>query len=127
MDATGSSKAMIWTGRVISALVVAAMTMSASMKLLTPDKMAEGMEHLGWPMAMATTLGVLELTSTILYALPWTAMLGAILLTGYMGGTIATHVRIGDPVYTQVIIGVLVWGGLFFRDARIRALIPIRK
>ena len=123
----GSSKAMIWTGRVISTLCVLMMGMSATMKFIKPDGMAQGMEHLGWPMALATNLGIVELTCTILYVIPQTAVLGAILLTGYLGGATATHARIGDPFFAPIILGMAIWGGLFFRDARIRALIPIRK
>lgn len=76
---------------------------------------------------MAPVLGVTELLCAVLYAIPQTSVLGAILLTGYMGGAIATHARIGEGFIPQIIIGVLVWLGLFLRDARLRALIPIRR
>jgi hypothetical protein len=76
---------------------------------------------------LALALGIVELTATLLYSIPRTSVLGAILLTGYLGGAIATHVRIEEPIYAQAGIGVLVWLGLFLRDARIRELIPLRK
>lgn len=98
---------------------------SASMKFLRPPGLAKGFEHLGWPVNLALGLGILELACTAIYAIPRTAILGAILLTGYLGGAIATHVRVGDPYFTQIILGVLVWAGLYLRDARLRALIPL--
>jgi hypothetical protein len=85
---------------------------------------------LGWPTSSVTTLAVLLSVATALYAFPQTSVLGAILLTGYLGGGVATHVRIGSPLFSHVLFGVylglFVWGGLYLRDARIRALIPIR-
>lgn len=78
-------------------------------------------------MSLALALGILEIVCTVTYAVPRTAMLGAILLTGYLGGATATHVRIGDSFISPVILGVLVWGGLFLRDPRLRALIPLRR
>ena len=124
-----TSKKMIWAGRVMSALPVLMLLMSGYMKLAKPPEMTQGMEHLGWPMSLAVVLAVLELGSTLIYVIPQTAVLGAILLTGYLGGAVATHLRIGEASHTALIVGlgVLVWGGLFLRDARVRALIPIRK
>src|SRR4051794_485126 len=118
---------MYWTGWVISGLVAAAMAMSGAMKFTNSPQLVEGFEHLGWPTKLAVALGILELTCTLLYSIPQTSVLGAILLTGYLGGAIATHVRLGEPVYVHVAIGVLVWLGLFLRDARIRQLIPLRR
>jgi len=119
--------AMHSTGWVISGLVIAAMAMSGVMKFSNSPQLVEGFTHLGWPTKLALALGIVELTATLLYAIPQTSVLGAILLTGYLGGAIATHVRIEEPIYAQATIGVLVWLGLFLRDARIRALIPFRK
>jgi len=118
---------MFWAGCIVSALPVLALLLSASMKFVQPKEMSEQFEHLGWPMHLAITLGILELGSALIYAIPQTAVLGAILLTGYLGGAIATHVRIDEPVYLHVGLGVLVWLGIFLRDARLRALLPIRK
>ena len=122
-----ASKKMLWAGYVVSALPVLGLTMSGVMKLMPPnEEIIKGFDHLGWPLKYAFGLGILELICTALYAIPRTAVLGAILLTGYMGGAIATHVRIGEQIVPQVILGVLVWLGLYLRDTRLRALIPLR-
>ena len=86
----------------------------------------EGMTHLGYSVPAAPIIGVLALVSATLYLIPRTAILGAILLTGYLGGAVASHLRVGDPTYFAVIFGVLVWGGLYLRDERLRELIPLR-
>lgn len=117
---------MVWTGRVISTLPVLMLLMSAMFKFAQPDGMAKGLEHIGWKEDQMFTLGIIEVACTLLYVIPQTSVLGAILLTGYLGGATATHVRVGDAWYTTVILGVLVWLGLFLRDARLRALIPLR-
>jgi len=124
-----NSKAMIWVGRVVSALPVAGLLVSGVMKIVQPPDAVKGFEHLGWPLSVAVGLAVAELGSTIVYAVPQTAVLGAILLTGYLGGAVATHVRIGEyaEMAPPIIIGVLVWLGLYLRDARLRALVPWRK
>jgi hypothetical protein len=121
------SKKALWTGRVMSALPVLALLLSGCLKFSTSPQMTEGFAHLGWPMNLASTLGVIELGCTVLYLIPLTSILGAILLTGYLGGAIATCVRIGDPWYMQLVLGVLIWGGLYLRDSRLRALIPLRR
>ena len=126
---TIATRVMLWTGRVISALPVLALLMSAYMKFAQSPDVAKGFEHLGWPMKLAIGLGIVELSCTVLYVIPPTSVLGAILLTGYLGGAVATHVRVGDPisnVVTPIVIGVLVWLGLFLRDARLRVLLPLR-
>lgn len=122
-----TSKAMIWTGRVLSALPVFGLVMSAAMKFMQPPPVVEGFTKFGYPMSLAAPIGVVEAICTILYVIPQTAVLGAILLTGYLGGAISTHVRISDDFTAPLIMGVLLWLGLFLRDARLRALIPIRK
>jgi hypothetical protein len=122
-----TSTAMLWTGRVISVLPVLALLMSAYMKFAQPPGVAKGFEDLGWPLKLAVTLGILELVCTALYAIPQSTVLGAILLTGYLGGATATHVRIGDNFAAPIILGVLVWLGLFLRDARLRVLLPLRR
>jgi hypothetical protein len=100
--------------------------MSAAMKFAMPADAVEGFEHLGWPRELAIALGIIELTCTVLYLIPQTAVLGAILLTGYLGGAIATHVRIEEGFVPPLILGVLVWLGLYLRDRRLRALVPLR-
>lgn len=117
---------MFWTGWVISILPCLLLIMSAAMKFIQPTGFDEGLKHMGWDARLMTYLGVVELTCTLLYLIPRTSVLGAILLTAYMGGAIATHVRVGDWVFVQILLGVMIWGGLYLRDVRIRRLIPIR-
>jgi hypothetical protein len=124
---TPVSKKAMWTGYAMSALPVLALVMSAVMKFLKPAPVVQGFAHLGYLEASAFNLGVVELACTLLYLVPQTSFLGAILLTGYLGGATASTFRVGDQWVATVILGVLVWGGLFMRDRRLRALIPIRK
>jgi hypothetical protein len=120
------SKTALWTGWIMTALPVALLVMSGVMKLLKPGPVLEGFHHLGLPDHLIVPIGILELTCTLIYIIPRTSVLGAILLTGYLGGATLTHLRVGEAVFGQVIFGVLVWGGLFLRDPRLRALIPLR-
>jgi hypothetical protein len=96
------------------------------MKFVPAEETAKGFEHLGWPYSYAVGLGILELACVVLYAIPQTAVLGAVLLTGYLGGAIATHVRIAEGVVPHIIFGLIIWGGLYLRDARLRPLLPLR-
>jgi hypothetical protein len=123
---TPPSLAMIWIGRVISALPVLMLLMSAYFKFMPPPEAAEGLKHIGWREDYMLALGVTELACTLLYAVPQTSVLGAILLTGYMGGAIATHARVGDNFVFQIVLGVLVWLGLYLREPRLRAILPLR-
>jgi DoxX-like protein len=118
---------MLWTGWVISALPVLALVISAGMKFVQPPDVAKGFEHLGWQMSLAIGLGILELTCTIIYVIPQTSVLGAVLLSGYLGGATATHVRVGDNFVTPIVLGVLVWLGLYLREPRLRTLLPLRR
>ncbi|HTD87218.1 MAG TPA: DoxX family protein [Candidatus Binatia bacterium] len=120
------SKKALWTGYVMTALPVLLFLFSGIMKLMKPNAAVEGMVKLGLPEKLLTGLGILEIACTILYAVPRTAVLGAILLTGYLGGAILAHLRVGESVISPVIIGVVVWGGIFLRDPRLRELIPFR-
>ena len=124
-------KGMLWTGRVISAIPVLMMGgMGAVMLFAAPDKIAEGMTQYGYPANVGRPLVIIEIIAAVLYAIPQTAVLGAILLTGYLGGAVATHVHAGEPWgkwIFPVALGVLVWLGLFLRDARVRALVPLRR
>ena len=118
-------------GWVMSGLFIAFMLMDATMKLLALPVVLETSGPLGFPgETMARVLGALLLACTLLFAVPRTTVLGAILLTGYLGGAVATHVRVGNPLFTHVLfgvyLGVLMWGGLYLRDARIHALISWR-
>ncbi len=121
------SKAARWTGYIMSALPVLMLVMSATMKFLKPPDVLEGFEHLGYPVSLAIPLGIVELGCTILYVIPQTSVLGAILLTAYLGGATATHVRVEEAFFIPIVLGILIWGGLFLRDPRIRNLIPLRK
>jgi hypothetical protein len=120
------SKKVLWSGRILSAVPVLMLVMSAVMKFAKPPPVVEGFAHLGLPEKLALGLGVLELACTALYVIPRTAVLGAILLTGYLGGAIVSHLRVRDQFIGPIIFGVLVWAGLFLRDKRLRALIPLR-
>jgi hypothetical protein len=135
MSAVGQSVSIsnraIWAGRAMSSLVIFFMLLDGGMKLVPMDVVLKASEPLGIPGSLARTLGALTIGCTLLYALPRTAVLGAILLTGYLGGAIATHLRVGDPLFTHVLfgayLGLLVWGGLYLRDSRLRALIPLQR
>jgi DoxX-like family len=124
------SKVRIWTGRVMSGLVILFLVPDAIIKFMKPTADVEAFNHVGWPLTLANALGVLLLGGVAVYAVPQTAVLGAILLTGYLGGAVATHMRIGDPLFSHVLfptyLGVLLWGGLYLRDERLAALIPFR-
>jgi len=121
----------IWAGRILSGLVVLFLLFDGAIKLVPIDPVTESLAQLGYPVNLARGLGVLVLVCTVLYVVPRTAVLGAILLTGLLGGAIATHLRVGDPVFSHLLfgayLGVMVWGGLFLRDERVRALIPLRR
>jgi hypothetical protein len=121
------SKASLWTGRVMTTLPALTLMFSGAMKFRDSPEIAKGFEHLGIPLSHAVRLGILEIACTLVYLIPRTSVLGAILLTGYLGGAIQTHVRIGEPVVTHIILGVMIWAGIFLRDPRLRALIPLKK
>lgn len=120
------SKRALWAGHVMSALPALLLVFGAVMKMLKPTAVMEGFAHLGLPEGLAPWLGIVELACTALYVIPRTSVLGAILLTGYFGGAVLTHLRVGDAFFMPAIIGVLVWGGLYLREPRLRALIPLR-
>lgn len=121
------SKKRLWAGRIISALPVLMLLFSGIIKLMKPAVVVEEFFRLGYPENLIVGIGILELFCTVVYVIPRSSILGAILLTGYLGGATATHVRIGDPFFAPIILGVLIWGGLFLRDDRLRALIPLRE
>ena len=124
--ASGPSKTAKIIGWIMGIVPVLMLLMSAGMKFSQNKQVTDGFEHLGWPARLAIALGILELACTFIYLVPRTAVLGAILLTGYLGGAIATHVRIGEGFIPPVMLGILLWGSLYLRDPRLRALIPFR-
>ena len=122
------SKAALWAGRVMSGLPALMMLAAVAMTFLKPEAGAEGLKKYGYPEGVQVPLAIVQLVCTVLYLIPRTSVLGAILLTGFLGGAVATHVRAGEPSwFIAVIFGVLFWGGLFLRDPRVRALIPLRR
>jgi hypothetical protein len=122
---------MLWVGRIIGALVTLFLLFDALIKVMRLPPAMEGTTRLGYPESLVFVLGMLELVCVVLYVIPRTSVLGAILLTGYLGGAVATNLRAGNPLFTYILapvyFGVLIWGALFFRDGQLRALIPLRK
>lgn len=129
-EVQGPSKGKVWTGRVLSGLAVLFLLFDAVIKLMRIAPVVESFAKLGYPAGLEIPLGTVLLVCTLLYAIPRTAVLGAILLTGYLGGAVATHVRVGDPLASHILfpiyVGVLVWGGLYLRERRLGALVPLR-
>lgn len=121
--------AMRWSGRILTGIPVLLMLFSASMAFSGNPQMVDELVHrFGYPANVAPVLGVVELVCVVLYAVPRTAVLGAILLTGYLGGAVATHVRIGDPAFLIPLgVGVVAWAGLYCREGRLHALLPLRR
>jgi uncharacterized membrane protein YphA (DoxX/SURF4 family) len=129
---TGQRNATIrtWIGRVMSGLVIAFLLLaSAAPKFFMPQLAGESMHELGWDAKHLLLIGIVELVGTVLYAIPRTAALGAVLLTGLLGGAVATHLRIDNPLFSHTLfplyVGFLMWGGLWLRSARVRALLPL--
>jgi hypothetical protein len=129
---TGPGRGAMRAGWALSGLAILFFAMDGAIKLSGMPIVAETSAQLGWPSDAGTIylLAALLLGSTLLYAVPRTSVLGAILLTGYLGGAVATHVRVGSPLFSHILfgvyLGIFVWGGLWFRDPRLRALIPLR-
>ena len=122
------SKTMLWTGRVMSALPVLLILLGSVMKLMKHPSVLEGFARTGLPERLILPVGMIELVCVLVYLIPRTSVLGAILMTGLLGGATITTLRVGDPTYPMpVILGMLAWGGLYLRDVRLRALIPLRK
>lgn len=123
----GIPKGQLWTGRVLSGLVSALLLLDAIMKLMRPEEMMKEYVRSGWPADTALTVGVILLTCTGIYLIPRTAILGAVLLTGYLGGAVATNLRLHNPLFTYTLVpiyvGIFIWGGLLLRDRRLRTLV----
>ena len=127
------SKPARWLGRVLSGLVIVFLLFDGAIKLVPWPVVTETMDRIGYGSSetLARTLGVITVACTVLYAIPPTSILGAILLTGYLGGAMASHLRIGSPLFTHTLfgfyLGLMVWGGLWLRDRSLRALLPLRR
>lgn len=130
MPAETTSRVLLWTGRVMSALFALFMAFDITIKLIDLAVVQQTMRELGFPTRLDVTIGAIELICLALYLIPRTAVLGAILFTGVFGGAIAAHLRVGSPLASHVLFGVylglLAWGGLWLRDARLRGLMPLR-
>jgi DoxX-like family len=127
LQLTPVSKTRVWTGRIISALLVLFLLFDAFLKFTKPAPVVEAFAHLGLPISLSVPIGVILLACTVLYAIPPTSFLGAILLTGYFGGAVITHLRVGDPLFSHALFpiyfGVLAWTALFLRDDRLPPLV----
>ena len=125
------SKKSPWAGRIVSALPVLFLLMDGVMKLFKPAFVVDATVKLGYTESTIVPLGIVLLAGTVLYVVPQTSVLGAILLTGYLGGAVATHVRVGDPLFSHVLfpayLGVLIWLVLYLRERRLHVLVPLRK
>ena len=122
-----TSRKVVWVGWGISALASLMLGVSAVMKLVGGAEVEQGLAHLGIPRSMLTPLSMLELACTAVYLIPATSVLGAILLTGYMGGAICTHWRVGDPFFIQVVLAIVAWLGLYLREERLKAVLPLTR
>jgi hypothetical protein len=132
METQQTSKAQLWTGRVMSGLIVLFMLFDGIVKFLTPDAPTTVLiEQLGYQVRQMPLMGVLGLICTLFYIIPRTSVFGALLLTAYFGGAISTHVRVENPLFSHILfpvyLGILMWGGLWLRNERLRELIPIRR
>ena len=130
VDTAPVSKPALWSGRLLSGLVIVFLLFDGAVKLVPWPVVTETMDRMGYGSseALARSLGLITIVCTALYAVPPTSILGAILLTGYLGGAIASHVRIGSPMFSHILfgfyLGLMVWGGLWLRDRSLRALLP---
>lgn len=128
METQQISKAQVWTGRIMSGLVILFMLFDGIFKFVAPDDlMKESVAQLGYQLHHAPILGTLALICPVLYIIPRTAILGAVLLTGYYGGAIATHVRVDNPLFSHTLfpiyLAILMWGGLWLRSVALRGLV----
>ena len=129
VPATMTFNRALWAGRIMSTVVAVALAADGTIQLFAPIQIASMLQETGFAMELTRILGPIILASALLYALPATAVLGAILVTGFLGGAICAHVRIGElgspPELISLLMGALAWGGLYVRDARVRALLPL--
>jgi hypothetical protein len=125
-----TSTPQLWTARTLSTLVVLFMLFDSIIHLMKPAPVVDAFNRLGYPLSASVGIGILELLCLLAYAIPRTALLGAVLLTGHLGGAISTHVRAGSPVFEAyifpAILALMIWGGIWLRDPRLRAIFPVR-
>jgi hypothetical protein len=130
MPATTTSKTQLWAARILTGLSVSFLLFDAIIKVIKLAPAVQGTLDLGYPASAVITIGLVELVCIAIYVIPRTSLLGAILLTGYLGGAIASQVRVGNPLFSHVLfptyVAAMIWGGLYLRDARLRILVPIR-
>ena len=127
---TTTAKPVLWVGRVISAVAILFLIFDCVVKVMQMPQAVEPTVKFGYAASLVPVLGILELACLVLYVIPQTSVLGAILMTGYLGGAVATQVRVGAEPFSLIfpfIIGALIWGGLFLRDSQLRALVPLRR
>ena len=121
----------LWTSRLMRGVVVLFLLLDTGIHLAVPAPVVQAMTQLGFPLSLTVGIGVVELLCTVLYVIPATSVLGAVLLTGYLGGAVAAHLRVGNPIFEAIIfpaiVGALLWGGLLLVDQRLRALVPFRR
>jgi hypothetical protein len=131
LNATTTSRKSLWVSRVIGGVAVLFLTMDALMKLLQMPVAVQGSAKIGFNAHTVFILGVIQTVALVLYLVPRTAVLGAILWTGYLGGAVATHVRLADPLFSHILfptyVGAMLWAALWLRDQRVRALVPFRR
>jgi len=125
------SKSRRWTSYALSGVAVLFLTFDVGFKLVQSSAAVEGTAQLGYPASSVLGIGIIELVCLILYVVPRTSVLGAVLFTGYLGGAIATHVRLANPLFTHILfpvyVAALLWGGLYLREERLRELLPVRR
>ena len=132
-DTAPVSKSALWSGRVVSGLVIVFLLFDGAIKLVPWPVVTETMDRIGYGSSetLARSLGIITIVCTVLYAIPPTSILGAILLTGYLGGAMASHLRIGSPLFSHILfgfyLGLILWGGLWLRDRKLRTLVPWRR
>jgi len=121
----------LWASRLMRGLVVLFLLLDTGIHLAVPAPVVQAMTQLGFPLGLTVGIGVIELVCTVLYVIPATSILGAVLLTGYLGGAVAAHLRVGNPIFETlifpVLVGSLLWGGLLLIEPRLRALMPLRR
>jgi hypothetical protein len=125
------SSGRLWAGRILTALPVLFLLFDVVIHFMKPAAVVTGFEQLGWSASLSVRLAFVELVCLVLYLIPRTSVLGAVLLTGYLGGAVATNLRVGAPLFTNILfpvyVGLFLWGGLYLRDAGLRAVFPVRK